>query len=240
MATYVMGDIHGEYDQFIELLEKINLQEDDTLFMLGDYVDRGNHPIKVLLKMMEMPNVIPLLGNHDQLAYTCLDIFKYEVTEELLASLPQDKLMVLQTWLQNGSAHTISEFSALDDETKDKVLDYFKTFHLYADVNVNDQEYILVHSGLGNFSKDKALKDYSIMELLWERPDYNIPYFEDKIVISGHTPTLCIEEHPNPGYIFKGNNHIAIDCGACFPTGRLAAICLETMEEFYSSGNIDQ
>ena len=36
------------------------------------------------------------------------------------------------------------------------------------------------------------------------------------------------------GYIYRKNNHIAIDCGACFPGGRLAAICLDTGEEFYS------
>ena len=35
------------------------------------------------------------------------------------------------------------------------------------------------------------------------------------------------------GYIFRHNNHIAIDCGACFPEGRLAAICLDTDEEYY-------
>jgi len=42
-----------------------------------------------------------------------------------------------------------------------------------------------------------------------------------------------IKENPKPGFIFRNNNHIAIDCGACFPGGRLAAICLDTDEEYY-------
>ncbi len=36
-----------------------------------------------------------------------------------------------------------------------------------------------------------------------------------------------------PGSIYKGNNHIAIDCGCNIPRGRLAAICLDTWEEYY-------
>ena len=30
MATYVISDIHGQYDMFIELLDKIKLKEKDT------------------------------------------------------------------------------------------------------------------------------------------------------------------------------------------------------------------
>ena len=37
--------------------------------------------------------------------------------------------------------------------------------------------------------------------------------------------------------VIRRMTRIAIDCGACFPGGRLAAICLETGEEFYSSDN---
>lgn len=60
-----------------------------------------------------------------------------------------------------------------------------------------------------------------------------LPYYTDRIVVCGHTPTQLIEENDRPGYIMKKNNYIAIDCGACFRGGRLAAICLDTGEEFY-------
>lgn len=59
----------------------------------------------------------------------------------------------------------------------------------------------------------------------------------DKYVITGHTPTQAIRNNPNPGYIYRRNNHIAIDCGATYPGGRLAAICLDTGEEYYSEPN---
>ena len=50
--TYTISDIHGEYDQFMTILEKIHFSDSDTLYVLGDVVDRGEHPIKVLQYMM--------------------------------------------------------------------------------------------------------------------------------------------------------------------------------------------
>ena len=113
------------------------------------------------------------------------------------------------------------------------VLDYIGEFRLFETLEINDDKFILVHGGLGNFSKDKKLEDYSIDEIVWTRPDYDVPYFDDKYVVTGHTPTQYIDQNDRPGYIFRKNNHIAIDCGACHPTGRLAAICLESGEDFY-------
>lgn len=39
--------------------------------------------------------------------------------------------------------------------------------------------------------------------------------------------------NPKPGYIYKENHHIAIDCGCNQRNGRLAAICLDTGREYY-------
>ena len=108
---------------------------------------------------------------------------------------------------------------------------------IYEEVAVSDRNYLLVHAGLGNYSPEKDIEDYSLHELVWIRADYDEKYFEDTFVITGHTPTQTIEDNPRPGFIYRKNNHIAIDCGACFSGGRLAAICLETGEEFYSSTN---
>ena len=49
MATYVISDIHGQYNMFIELLDKIDLKDTDTLYILGDVLDRGPHPIKTII-----------------------------------------------------------------------------------------------------------------------------------------------------------------------------------------------
>ena len=80
----------------------------------------------------------------------------------------------------------------------------------------------------------RDIEDYSIKELIWDRAEYDIKYYPDKYVVTGHTPTQYITENQKPGFIYRNNNHIAVDCGSCIPNGRLAAICLDTGKEFYS------
>ena len=233
--TYVMSDIHGEYDRFMELLEKIHFSENDTLYILGDIFDRGPHPIKIILRIMQMPNVICIVGNHELMGMRCLPFLMEEITDESLAKLDTDTLNNILMWQYNGFSTTLREFTKLDAEMKQALIDYIGDFSTYEQITVNNQKYILVHAGLGDFSPEKALEDYTIDELVWERPDYSKKYFDDTIIITGHTPTQVIRGNTCPGYIFRKNNHIAVDCGACFEGGRLAALCLDTNEEFYSS-----
>jgi len=81
IATYVISDIHGQYDMFMELIDKIDLKQTDTLYVLGDILDRGPHPIKVLKKLMEMPNAICIVGNHELMALECLEFLMKEITD---------------------------------------------------------------------------------------------------------------------------------------------------------------
>ena len=233
MATYVTSDIHGEYDLFIRLLEKIQLKDDDTLYVLGDVVDRGPHPIKTLLKLMEMPNVLCLVGNHELMAIECLEFLMQEITDTALESLDEKMLDNLVTWQYSASRTTIEEFRQLNRTTQAEIIEYIKDFLIYEELKVSDKDYLLVHGGLGNFYPGKDIEEYSLKELVWDRAEYDITYFGEKYVITGHTPTQDIPGNPNPGYIFKGNNHIALDCGCNRPDGRLAAICLDTMGEYY-------
>ena len=144
----------------------------------------------------------------------------------------------LVTWQYNGSKSTINEFSQLDPETKQEVIDFINEFLVYEEVSINNKNYLLVHAGLGNYSPEKDIEDYSLHELVWTGADYNVRYFEDTYVITGHTPTQTIADNLRPGYIYQRNNHIAIDCGACYSGGRLAALCLDTGEEYYSTPNV--
>ena len=234
MATYVISDIHGMYDKFIGLLDKIGFGDDDTLYILGDVLDRGPDPIKTLYKIYEMPNAVFMIGNHELMAYDCLKLMMKEITDEALDGIDPEMYGQLSNWLiYNGGETTLKEFRALDTDSRQDVIEMIGDGDIYEELTVNGQKYLLVHAGLGNFEPDKDMEDYSLKELLWDRADYDTRYFEDVCVVTGHTPTQLIEDCPNPGYIFKKNNHIAIDCGAYHPTGRLAAICLDTQEEFY-------
>ena len=234
MATYVISDIHGEYDQFISLIKKMNLTDKDDLYILGDVVDRGKNPIKVLKYLMTLPNCICIAGNHEIMALTCMKYMLNEVTDDFVNNISEEDIGKILEWNENGAATTIAEFSKLSKEERNDIIDFLEEFEAYVELEIGNKEYILVHAGLGNFSRDKYLDEYSIDELVWSRTDYSKAYYNDVIVVTGHTPTQLIKENPRPGYIFKGNNNIAIDCGAFSDDGRLAGICLETDEEFYS------
>lgn len=233
--NYVISDIHGYYDQFIELLDLKQLKDTDTLYVLGDVVDRGPNPIKTLLKLMEMSNAVCIVGNHELMALDGLRFLNTQITTESVDSIDAELLGNLIDWQRNGSETTIEEFKQLDQEMRREVLSFIMEFSLYEELSVNGQKYLLVHAGLGDYSLEKRIEDYSLKNLVWDRADYNKQYFEDTIVITGHTPTQFIEGNPNPGRIYRHLNHIAIDCGCGMPNGRLAAICLETGEEFYST-----
>ena len=234
MATYVISDIHGQYDKFIAMLDAINLRDSDTLYVLGDILDRGPHPIKVMLKLMEMPNAICIVGNHEYMAAEVLSFLMQEVTDRSLDELDYKTLDNLVTWQYNGAKTTIDEFRELSAEMQAEVIDFIKDMSIYEELSVGGKEYLLVHAGLGNFDPAKDILDYSLHDLVWKQADYSRQYFDDKIVITGHTPTQFIKDNPKPGFIYRNNNHLAIDCGAYLEDGRLAAVCLETGEEFYT------
>ena len=225
--TYVISDIHGQYDAYIKMLEKIRFSADDMLYIDGDILDRGKSPIKVVLDVMKRPNVVCLAGNHEYMAMKCL---KYLSGETL--RLNYSTLGNIYDWMSNGGETTIEEFRQLDDKLRGSVIEFIGDFELYEELRINGRDYIIVHGGLGNFEPEKPLYEYAPEELLWTRVDYSKPYFRDKFVVTGHTPTQIIEANPRPGYIYRVNDHIAIDCGASMG-GRLGCICLESGEEFY-------
>ena len=53
---YVMSDIHGQKRRFDSVMKQINLQPEDTLYVLGDVIDRNPDGIKLLRQIMAMPN----------------------------------------------------------------------------------------------------------------------------------------------------------------------------------------
>lgn len=61
--TYVCSDIHGMYGSYKEVMKGVN--ESDTVYILGDVIDRGKGGIKILQDIMKRPNVKLFMGNHE-------------------------------------------------------------------------------------------------------------------------------------------------------------------------------
>jgi len=236
MSTYIVSDIHGCFDQYQELLRVIDFSDDDTLYVLGDCVDRGPDPIKVLLDIMDKPNAHFILGNHDITALMALGQLTKKITDESIAEMTSEVLEVCSAWLDDGGWSTLKCFSSLDRAVQIDILDFIQNAPLYETIEYNEKLYILVHGGLGNFDISKELNEYEAEDLLWTRPDYSKKYFPgDRIIlVTGHTPTPNIRKDKLP-LVYEENGHLAIDCG-CVYGGKLAAYCIETGEVTYVAG----
>ena len=69
MRTIFIGDIHGCIAEFIELIAKLELREDDTLVLVGDLIHKGPSSEAVLAYVQELQkrfDVIIICGNHEE------------------------------------------------------------------------------------------------------------------------------------------------------------------------------
>ena len=213
---YVASDLHGcSPEAFQALLRRAGFADRDILFVLGDVIDRGEHGAELLLWLTQQPNVQLILGNHEEMLLSCGFLLK-EVSEESLAALKEQDLNALEEWLLNGGAPTIRGLRKLLHSAPalvEGILDYLWDAPLYEQVEAGGRRYVLTHAGLGNFRPDKPLEDYSLEELLWERPTLDTQYDTNATVIFGHTPTGYFGKQYG-GRALKTDTWICIDIGA--------------------------
>lgn len=223
---FAMSDLHGCYDKYKKMLDKINFTEEDTLYILGDIVDRGEGGIDILLDILPRKNVVPLRGNHDYMACCLLG--------ELLKSGKSYKNDAFddtfKLWLSDGGLPTCEKFGDLPLDKQKTVLSFIKTFSIYEEITVGDNAFFMAHTVP---EKERMDNFDTVMwqEFIVGEPEYEKVYSPDKYVVTGHTPTAFIDPEYD-GKIFIKNNHIALDCGAVFDKP-LGCICLDTFEEFY-------
>lgn len=102
MSTYCIGDVQGCYKELHQLLEKIKfIPEQDTLWFVGDLVNRGPNSLEVLRFVKNLPNKIVVLGNHDlHLLNYYHNIVDFEAShlEQIVAAADAEELI---TWLRH-------------------------------------------------------------------------------------------------------------------------------------------
>ena len=223
---YVMSDLHGFFEKYRKMLQTINLCKDDQLYILGDVVDRGPDGIKILMDVHERDNVIFLKGNHDDTAERLLN--PLICSSEIIKS--SKYMEAMKAWISDGGYTTLQQFLLCNTEEQLTIMQILNSAKSYEEICVNESVYLLAHTVP---DKELMIKKSSLSEFdyLWGEPDYDEIYFENKILVTGHTPTELIAPSYK-GKIWMGNHHIAIDCGAAFGNS-LGCLCLDTMEEFY-------
>ena len=233
---YTVSDLHGCYDKYQKLLETLNLGENDTLYVLGDVIDRGPKGFHMMLDIASRPNVVCLMGNHEAMAKDALPAILGSLEGNSYFLNHRDRENV-SLWFRNGGETSLQDFLRLDKAQRDTVWEYLLSLPLYREVEIGNRKFVLVHGGLERFSPSRPLEEYEPDEILWCRPEPDTVYFPDRCVVLGHTPTHFLYEtmgHPaSGGKIFRTESFIDIDCGCVYHDGQLGCLCLDTMEEIY-------
>lgn len=219
---YVIGDIHGCLYSFKKMLKELNISKEDKLIALGDVIDRGNFSFECLDLFMNTENFYMIKGNH-----------------EMFFEKYMDRKLNEYLWYKFGGNTTLAAIKKMNTDNVLKYYNYIQKLPIY----IEEGKYFLVHNG---FSLDLSIvKNGDIIDIKktvekqYEEDDYNflissdIHYAPkmtfDKRIIVGHYPVQRLGENK----IVHSKKCIDIDCGATYDGGKLAALRLDDLKEFY-------
>lgn len=221
--TYVMSDIHGNYQKFLAMLDLIGLREEDTLYIVGDLLDFGDESMELISDLSLRLNVYCIAGEHDYLAARMLAGFDKMLKSG--AAPDPEYIAEMTAWVKDGGQTTLESFRALDSEEREGVLEYLEEMTLYEDLLVKGKRYVLTHAGIADYDADAELDDYLPEDFFSEPLDASYALIDGATVVVGHVPTRS-------GKIERGEGSIFLDCGAC-EGGKLGCLCLDTGKEYY-------
>lgn len=95
---YVLSDLHGHYQIFLEMLKKIHFTDDDVLYILGDCCDRGPSSLEIYFYLQEhRHNIFLIKGNHEIM-----------MRDAFMADDPKSQSG--RQWDRNGGRKTIESY----------------------------------------------------------------------------------------------------------------------------------
>ena len=236
MSVWVIGDIHGCFLTFKNLLEnKIRLSKEDTVYLLGDMIDRGKRSKETLDYIISLQqqgySILPIRGNHENLL---VRLHNEKRKRFLFFRLFRNKDH--QLWLRSGGKHTLKSFQVKDIyDIPSPYIRWMESLPYYRIVD----DYILVHAGL-DFSIENPLANTTAM-LTFKKMTIIPTLIDHKIIIHGHTK--CTRKKTEQMIAQRHHDHrINLDNGCIFigkqEYGSLLALNLDTMA-IESQENID-
>lgn len=229
--VYVLSDIHGNERRFDSVMKQIRLQSEDTLYILGDVIDRHPGGIRILRKIMSMPNAKMILGNHEYMMLRALG-FPYDDH--------WDDGRALEHWYRNGGKVTHDHWKRIRRTLRKEIVDYLHSLPVNIDIEVNGTAYKLVHGAPAEEYDFEPKYRGAIHYAVWKRLGVGDVLPEGYTLVFGHTPTKYYQENV-PMEVWAGEHRIGIDCGCGYPEegpnsayGRLACLRLDDGKVFYS------
>ena len=217
MSTYAMTDIHGCYDELMEMLDKIKFSSDDRLVIAGDYVDRGNQSYEMLEWILSPPeNVTLLKGNHD-IEFAAYVKYLEQIEGQLVSKIESK---IESKISDDNPEHTIRLIDIAEHLAPELefYFDYYGTIHRLAlehnitmtqlkqwakalinlpylfEEDINGKHFIVVHAGYIEDAKlKKYLKANSIRRSSVE--DFYIYAREEAFEVGGKKDSIIVAGH---------------------------------------------
>lgn len=263
MATYVMGDIHGCYDEFTAMLAKLSLSGNDRLILVGDYIDRGKKSFEMLSYIEHCPKNIWLVrGNHEEEFAAYVDFMRTIDAEAELRTNPDsndDLAALYDTVRYLFRVKGIASESAFDVYgTLGKLIrehgitlqdcirwrNCIQQMKFYYRVRIKDRTCIAVHAGYLEQPEHPSKEEVEQFYLYSREEAFKKGGMKHGMVIAGHTPTIIKGYQTyTDGDVFRYYDEekdcvfYDIDCGCVFRTrhenAKLACLRLEDEKVFY-------
>lgn len=172
-----IGDIHGQYEQLMTLLEMVKPNKDDKLITLGDMCDRGPDTPAVFDTLIALhekyPHSVSLLGNHD---FTLLSNYLHRHSfYRIFAGLTQQ--------LYGGRKATLESYGGSLHDIPRKHIDWLRQLPLYH----REDGFCFVHAGLRPEIPLEQQKGEDLMTI--REPFLSSNYDFGFRVVHGHTVT---------------------------------------------------
>lgn len=218
-----ISDIHGCLKTFRQLLEeKVQFTKQDTLYLLGDYIDRGPDSKGVIDYILQLQsekfNVICLKGNHEEMLLKALE---YKFHQNI--------------FLRNGGEQTLQSYgyTRVEELRNHPHIAFFKNLFYYLELD----NYYLVHAGF-DFRAHSPF--YLTKPMLWIRNwhhQIDRTKLDGKIIVHGHTPQT-VKSIKAMKHNMAISQYMNIDAG-CFGYKKMCALDL-TNRVLYFQDSLDE
>lgn len=221
--TFVIGDMHGALRAVKQVIERIQLQPEDSLIFLGDYVDGWSESAQLIDYMLALQQERPCVfikGNHDAWCESWL-----------MGETPDP------VWLANGGQETVNSYNDFTPEQKIIHIDFLNRMKYYY---IDDDNRLFVHAGFTSMSG--PTRERFQINLYWDRTLWEMAIAMDKQIkmderiypkrlllfkeiYIGHTPTTNygVETPMNACNVWN------IDTGAAFH-GKVSAMDIDSKD----------
>ena len=196
--TIVIGDIHGCFDELIDLLDLVRLRKHDRVVAVGDLTVKGPKSREVLDLFIDDPRFSSVIGNHDR--------------------------ALRQHWRGEPVRLMRAQKAARDELgfNRDRYSAYLQSLPFMIDLG----SHLVVHAGVrqGVPPKHQMASDLTGLRTMGANPSGHkgVPWYEvyrgKRIVLFGHWPAI----EPR-----RTRRAIGLDTG-CVYGGRLTAYIIES------------